>query len=221
MRIMTTIRAAAFLAASWSCLAPAATGTCGSHGLRVSAASPAQVREACRAVRTAARVIAELGFAMPVPVKIRVQSIPHPAVPESSVVAEFDASSCVISVAPYRKTIRDKKHIRDGLAPTASQWRGYVVHEIAHAAVHTNCKESCPDRGTHEYIATVAQLLSLPAEERRAFLARFADLEPFAAEAEISETYYLIDPQRFSAKAYLHFLSAAGGTAFIRRRIGR
>lgn len=218
---MSPIRVAILISALWSPLVPAATGTCGGNALRVSAGSPTQVRAACRAARTAARVLAELGLAMPPSVTIRLKGFPDSTASESPVMGQFDAASCVITVAAYEEAAQAGRRPGHHQSPTPDQWRAYVVHEIAHSAVHARCAETCPDRGTHEYIAAVAQVLSLPASARRAFLAPFADLEPFAAEVEISETYYLIDPRRFAAKAYLHFRSPAGGKAFIRRRLER
>lgn len=108
-----------------------------------------------------------------------------------------------------------------GVPMTAALWRSYVVHELAHAAAERHFSARARSRVASEYIAVVAQLATLPAEERRDILDNYADTEPYGRPREINELYYLMDPCRFAVKCFLHYLRPENGDAFIRRVLDR
>ena len=94
--------------------------------------------------------------------------------------------------------------------------RGLVAHEVAHHVASTNFRVPRPTRVGHEYIAYVTMYATMTAEARERVLDLFPG-EGFQSERQIGLTFYLLDPHRFGANAYRHFMRPGNGVAFIER----
>lgn len=216
-------RSAAALAVLVSTLsAPAAAGVpCPGQGISVTGGDALDTADACAAARDAGRVLASLGLAMPAPVTVRLV----PAGPASGLadheVGHYDAARNEVRVLTHAAAVARCRHVEPGLGAitTRPRWRSYVVHELAHAAIHQGRGQSRPSRAGHEYVAAVAQLASMPEPLRNELLARYDDLPAFGEDVEITEIYYAMNPHYFAVKAYKHFRQQPDPAAEVRRRL--
>jgi hypothetical protein len=198
----------------------AAATQCPDSGVVVTGASDIEVREVCRGVSELGGFLASIGIALPAAVTVRVVGGEGAPALEAGAVGHYDGPRHEVLMRPCgevaAQTVRRPPEAASEGERTV--WRSYVVHELAHAAIHASC--TFVRRAAHEYVAVVAQYLSLPDELRAAMLARHPDVEPFARESEISDVYYEIDPQRFAVKSWLHYRQPQGGPAFVRELLG-
>lgn len=216
------IRRRAVLLLLWcAALGSAAAATqCPDSGVVVSGASDTDVQEICRGVSELRGFLASIGIALPAAVTVRVAGGEAAPALEAGAVGHYDG-------ARHEVLMRSCGEVAAQTVPRLPEassdgeravWRSYVVHELAHAAIHASCTNA--RRAAHEYVAVVAQFLSLPDALRAAILARHPDVEPFGREDEISDVYYEIDPQRFAVKSWLHYRQPQGGPAFVRQLLG-
>ena len=192
---------------------------CPTGSIAVTARQAADRAHACQAITEALPFLRHVGLRFPSGVDIHVAGTLREASSGSQEFARFDGERCEIWVLEYRAARAAAAKLgEDGLnvAMGRALWRGYVIHELTHAAIHSSCERVCPDRAGHEYIAAVAQLSSLPESVRGEILRGHAGLEGFDRDGEISEIYYALSPSRFMVKAYLHYLRPDKGRAFIR-----
>ena len=96
-------------------------------------------------------------------------------------------------------------------------WRSYVIHEFAHASCQKEFAQGFSICTSTEYIACVAQLATLPNEERAAILTNYSELTGFDNLSEITTTFYALDPGAFSVNAYLHYSKPENGPQFIKK----
>jgi hypothetical protein len=94
-------------------------------------------------------------------------------------------------------------------------WCSYAAHEIAHVISSHYLDPKIKAHTAGEYISAVTQLTVLPAKIRNKFLLKYGDVTPYQSRAEMSETYFLLDPNRFAVKCYLHFISLDNPGNFI------
>lgn len=94
--------------------------------------------------------------------------------------------------------------------------RGLVAHEVAHRIARANFEGHRPSVVGMEYIAYATMLATLPDPARQGMLALSAG-DGFDSEREVSLTVLLLDPNRFAAEAYRHFIRPQHGRAFIER----
>lgn len=92
----------------------------------------------------------------------------------------------------------------------------FVVHELAHAIADQHFSTGSASLLGHEYLAYVAQLSSLPDDQRAAILERYR-LKRFSEPREMSQMFYHLDPTAFGIKAYLHYQGLADKQAFVRK----
>lgn len=102
-----------------------------------------------------------------------------------------------------------------GIPMSRTLWQSYLVHEITHALTNDKFRPGLPHQAASEYIASVVQLATLPADERRYILHNHSDLTGFDKPHEISLSYYLLDPAKFAVNSYLHYLKPENGPEFI------
>jgi hypothetical protein len=96
-------------------------------------------------------------------------------------------------------------------------WRSFVIHELAHAAAQKRFASGVPVRTATEYIATVAQIATLPYAEREEIIQNYSGLSGFDNPREITSLYYMLDPSKFSVNAYLHYSKPENGSQFIKQ----
>lgn len=172
--------------------------------------------QACRAISESEPFLASVGLKLPTGVSIHIvgrldgkDGVPHE-------LAHYDGRECAIHMLDFGAA-RARAAQGDGLMVAMDRhlWRSYVVHELTHAAIHAACGQAHPDRAAHEYIAAVAQMVSLPRSVRAAILGSHGNLEGFGEPAEISEIYYALSPAKFMVKSYRHYIRPGNGRPFI------
>jgi hypothetical protein len=104
-----------------------------------------------------------------------------------------------------------------GVLMSPAIWRSYVIHELAHAAAQKMFASGVSVCTASEYIASVAQLATLPSSEREKILSNYPELSGFDRPEEITMAFYLLDPSKFAVNAYLHFSKPENGLLFIKR----
>jgi hypothetical protein len=174
--------------------------------------------EVCRAVKLALDFFSSARLPGPGTTVVRLLDETTREHLETDELGRYDGKAGVVLVPTYASALRRSADAEPGLARirTRAAWRGFIVHELAHAAVHTGCAATCPSRAIHEYIAAVAQIGSLPESERDALLEAYRSVDPFAAPAEISEIYYALSPLQFAVKAYKHYRQLPDAPEFLR-----
>ncbi|NJD33292.1 MAG: hypothetical protein FIA96_00355 [Betaproteobacteria bacterium] len=191
---------------------------CKGNSIVVHGAEPQDVQDGCEAVKSAANFFESSGLAMPKNVRILLvdgQSTPFLEVHE---MGSYDSRQNAIRVLAYQPAVKATEMNEPGLGriTTRAHWRSYINHELTHAAIHTGCSKACPSRAIHEYVAAVAQIVSLPEKQRTELLKPYRDLEPFDRLSEITETYYAINPHYFAVKSYRHYQQLSDPRAFFR-----
>jgi hypothetical protein len=210
---------AALLALGGAPFTTARDMACPHGGIAISADSAADLDQACLAVKEALPFLRDIGLALPSGVKIHLVHHLEGEGGEARELARYDGRECGIRVLDFAATeaaVRQAGNQGLKVSMTPPLWRSFVVHELAHAAIHADCGQVCPNRAAHEYIAAVAQLSVLPEAVRREILQRHGDLDGFAGSGDISEIYYALGPTKFMVKSYLHYLRPGNGNAFIR-----
>lgn len=93
-------------------------------------------------------------------------------------------------------------------------YRGLVSHEIAHDVAACNFKVANPSIQAKEYIANVTMFSTMAPRLREQVLKQFPG-EGFEGDWQMSTTIYMLDPMRFGAQAYRHFLKLANGREYL------
>lgn len=194
---------------------------CKGTNIVLQGAETQSVQDGCEAVKTAARFFNSSGLSMPNGVKITIvdgQPTPFLGAHETG---NYDFRQNAIRVLAYQAAVKATEKNEPGLGRIASlaHWQSYIAHELTHAAIHASCDNACPSRAVHEYVAAVAQIASLPNEQRSELLELYRDLEPFHQLSEITETYYAINPHFFAVKSYKHYQQLSDPRAFFRREL--
>lgn len=91
-----------------------------------------------------------------------------------------------------------------------------IAHEVAHAVAARSFMIEQPSSVAQEYIAYVTHLATLPADRRQRILSRFPGDE-FRPDFASNLMLLLMDPGRFAARAYRHFMQPENGSAFFWR----
>lgn len=184
--------------------------------------SERDMREGCAAVVLASRFFDATGLAMPKGLRIFIEDVPEESRLGSDEIGIYDATRAAIHVRGFEATLTATQihPVGFGRVSKRSQWRAYLVHELAHAAVHARCNRLCPSRAIHEYVAAVAQVSSLPADELEELLARHDDLAAFERADDITETYYALNPHYFAVKCYKHFHQLPAPRTFLHDALG-
>lgn len=194
---------------------------CKDSTIVVQGAERQSVQDGCEAVSNAARFFESSGLSMPNGVKITIvdgQPTPFLGVHETG---NYDSRQNAIRVLAYQPAVKATEKNEPGLGRIVSRthWQSYIAHELTHAAIHASCDNACPSRAIHEYVAAVAQIVSLPNEQRSELLKLYRDLEPFHQLSEITEIYYAINPHYFAVKSYKHYQQLTDPRAFFRREL--
>ena len=104
-----------------------------------------------------------------------------------------------------------------GVPMSKALWDSYVVHEFAHATAQAHFAAGVPMSTASEYIAAVAQMISLPPALREQILANYGTTTGFERDSEITELFYYMDPAKFAVMAYRHYLKPENGARFVGR----
>jgi hypothetical protein len=192
------------------------TGT--STSILVEGSHQENLSKACDAVRSASRFFRAVGLAAPTNITIRLEAETPSQFPDDHEIGHYNAKLDTIVIQDYRATTNVSSPSMSGLwaIDLLPNWQSYIVHELAHAAIHADCDKHCPSRAIDEYIAAVAQISVLPEEYRSILLDSYRNLEAWENEYQITETYYAFDPHKFAIKSYKHYMQQSDPQAFLR-----
>lgn len=110
-----------------------------------------------------------------------------------------------------------------GLPVSDEMIMSMLTHEITHALSKTLYAPTLLAAGAdihvqEQYVAFVAQLVTMAPRLRADILTRFAtSADRFDGEADINALALGFSPESFGVKSYRHFTSEAGGSPFLRR----
>lgn len=196
----------------------AAEQHCDGFGIRVVGTLQEDRDDACVAVSQATQFIQFAALTWPGGVSIQLVDGISGAPVHGHEMGRYDARSRTITMRDYASAAALFGKGKPGREAKLSRahWRSFLVHEMAHAAIHAGCDRSCPSRAIHEYIAVIAQASSLPPEDLIALLEGCPDLPAFAGMEEVTDLYYEINPQCFAAKSYKHFHGMRDQGTFLR-----
>lgn len=189
---------------------------CAHSKITVAAEKSSEMEAVCTAVQNGFVFLRSIGLDFSGSLAITLLKT-MPSNGQESVIGQYDSRSNKISLLNYEAAVTSSR-----LAPPAfgtpmnpEIWRGYVVHELSHAAAHHTFVAGVPVLTASEYIASVALISTLPAAEREEIIRNYPELSGFDEPGEITFGYYLLDPSRFAVNAYLHFSKPENGQRFI------
>lgn len=190
---------------------------CPGHGIIIHHDdAAADARQICRAVDIAIKFMATHRFDTGVGVTIRIVEAPV-KLHDIEAIATYDAATSIITVPSFDyccRTVAGPPAF--GTEVTRELWRSFVVHELAHAVAHVNFRMAEAPRVSHEYIAYVVQIATMPPPLISEILENYPN-RAFASERAINQHILDLDPQVFAVKAYRHFLALDDGAAFFDR----
>lgn len=215
----------ALLSVAWAWPLPlrAEQGPCANDGILIEGNRPEDVAGACDAIKDALPVFLIAGLATPRNLVIRLVDEAASTLLDEHEIGHYDGRLHAIVIRDYRAATRQGVRADHGLGAIATrgEWQSYIVHELAHAAIHASCDQTCPSRAIHEYVAAVAQISALPEPQRARLLDAHRDLGAFEHEREITEIYYSLHPRYFAVKAYKNYLRQTDPAAFLKALLDR
>ncbi|MGE5161617.1 MAG: DUF6639 family protein [Betaproteobacteria bacterium] len=185
---------------------------CAGTGVSVRGVDRAEVESACQGVVAAVKFLASLGLDTAAAAEVRlVEALPAVQGGAAAYGCKVKSESriYVLNLAECGKLPLAKD-----LHVDAATHRGLVAHEVAHHVAAANFRTPAPTTVAHEYIAYVTMLATMEKEARERILRQFPGAG-FESAREIGLTMYLMDPTRFGAYAYRHFLRPENGARFI------
>jgi len=168
----------------------------------------------CESAGAALRFLAECGLTSSQPLSIQMVDLLSNPSPDAAL-ASFEAETGRIEILSFEKgglLLRDGKMFR--IPADRSLYLSLVAHEVAHSIVHRQTTEKPLSRATHEYIAYVTQLATLPDAVRQSVLSRFRQ-QAFTHRQEITDLLWAMDPEVFAVKSYRHFIDPENGCSFL------
>lgn len=175
--------------------------------------------EICTSMRVALAVLQELGLP-PTRGLIALPLDDTQHATDGHPIGEYDARKGQVRVLPYAVARDEWREGRSGYGVPFSRamWRGFVAHETAHAVADPYFAPGIERQSASEYIAAVVQFSALARATRDQLLAQNAGAAGWNSEAEITLTYYMLDPARYAVKSYRHYqaLAPADRLSFVR-----
>jgi hypothetical protein len=185
---------------------------CAGSNVVVEADDPADREAGCRGAEAAAAFLAASGLDTQVPIRITfVESLPPSvgALPAVGCYVRSEDRVYVLSFARCQRRKLDHDVIIDRPVHV-----GLVTHEVAHAIVRSDPRGGTLGLVAHEYIAYVAMYEAMPPGRRSQVLAQIPG-DGFESELHINSFVYAVDPVRFGAQAYRHYLKPGIGQSFL------
>lgn len=204
--------AAASLALALFGVTGAAQERCPSADAVVHASEPADLRAGCEGAAAAVKFLAANGFDTAQPLEIHfVEAMPE-SIPGPTLGCYVRAKRRIYMLNGSRCIGRVLSH---GVVVDADLHTSLVAHEVAHWIAGRNFLAR-PSTVAQEYIAYVTMYESMKPGTRDRVMAQVPG-SGFESEREITLTVYLLDPVRFGAQAYRHYLKPGKGAAFLGR----
>lgn len=224
MRLLTATAIAwaviAWMAGPTSRSSLAAETQCEAVDARIVHDNDLDARIGCDGAAAAVRFMAGLGLKTDTPIHIQIKPLITLRAEGSYSLAahgQYNAATNEIHIVAFDHSSRpEQRRTAFGLPLDEQLQRSFIIHEVTHAVAQQNFAAARPPRVSHEYIAYVAQISTLPEALRTRILARY-QTEGFADDSAISPILYEINPDMFAIKSYLHFNRSENGTLFLRR----
>ena len=186
--------------------------SCPHTNVTVISADDHDVGIACEAAREAVGFFAANSLDTSAPVKVRlVRELPDVA--GSSSYGCYDHRSRTVCMLHFPECL--ERGPWANLAIDRTLYRSLLTHEVAHALADMNFTVQRPSALAHEYLAYVTMFATMPAGERERVLEQFPGTG-FDSVNQMSVTYYLMNPLRFGAEAYRHFLKVGDQKTFLK-----
>jgi hypothetical protein len=197
---------------AWSQPAFAESLRCDGTSVSVRGVDRAEVESVCQGAAAAVKFLASLGLDTSAAAEVRLVE----ALPEVPVGARAYGCKAKADNRIYMLNLSECRKIplAADVPVDAAMHRSLVAHEVAHHIAGANFKVARPTFVAHEYIAYVTMFATLEPSARERLLSRFPG-EGFESTREIGLTFYLLDPNRFGAQAYRHFMRPGNGSSFI------
>jgi hypothetical protein len=197
--------------------APAAI-FCGRAHVVLEAGGAVDLRLACEAVDDAVGFLVSHGLDSGQKVSLTIVD-ELPSRYELPALGQFDTRHGEIRVLSFARSLQACIDNPPFGVPMSSEiHRSFIVHEVIHALTHVAGTTVAPLK--MEYVAYVGQFASM-SEDLRERLIAMSGAEPFAKDEEISIDAYLLEPNRFGVRSWLHFHSAKDGSALLHRALER
>ena len=179
---------------------------------------PDDIRCLCDTSTSAVDFLQPLGLQADDVITIRVVT-DIPAHQGKKLVGSYNPTSKEVLILDYESTeeLSDEGLQIFGQEVSEELWCSYAAHELAHAISLEQLNPRIKNHTAAEYIAAVTQLAVLDPATRQTILESYADVEPYRSRREMSELYFLFDPNRFAIKSYRHFISLTNPEKFIER----
>jgi hypothetical protein len=185
---------------------------CTGSSVVVEAEDPADREAGCRGAEAAAAFLAASGVDTQVPVRITfVESLP-PSAGALPAVGCYVRSEDRVYLLSFARC--QHKKLEHDVVIDRPVHVGLVTHEVAHAIVRSDQRGATLGLVAHEYIAYVTMYATMPPDRRSQVLAQIPG-DGFESELHINSFIYAVDPVRFGAQAYRHYLKPGVGRAFL------
>lgn len=177
----------------------------------VRASDPADAKLACEGAADAIGFLAAQGLDVSGDVAIHVvQRLP--AVAGASAAGCYLDSERRVVVLNFAEFARLKTWLN--LPADARMYRSLATHEVAHALGACNFKVRAPSIQAKEYIAYVTMFSTMVPAQRDLALLQVPG-QGFEGDWQMTSTIYMLDPVRFGAQAYRHFLKPGNGRDYL------
>jgi hypothetical protein len=178
----------------------------------VEADDPSDREAGCRGAEAAAAFLAPSGLDTQVPVRITFVESRPPSAGALPAVGCYVRSEDRVYVLSFARC--ERKKLEHDVVIDRPVHVGLVTHEVAHAIVRADPRGGKLGLVAHEYIAYVARYESMPHGRRSQVLSQIPG-DGFESELHINSFIYAVDPVRFGAQAYRHFLKPGIGRSFL------
>lgn len=214
-RIFPTVATSFWLLALffWTVTCDAAELACKVRGVKVEADIDADARSACEGARNAITFLNSQGFRIPDSISITlVEKMPDDVAP--SALGAYFKSERRIMILYYGVFVARREWYR--IPIDRDVYRSVVSHEVAHAVATHNFRMAQPSMLAEEYVGYVVLFSTMPATYRERVLELYPDNDAADDTFLRDPAVYMIDPIRFGANAYRHYLRPGNGAAFLR-----
>lgn len=209
--LTAALRATLVVVLAQGCVAAAQMQCDGAPSVRVWSRYESDVAVACAGAADAASFLSAQGLDTSKPVGLElVDALPgHASASAVGCYLDAERRAFVLTYAAFRK-----RKTWFGLPIDPALYRSLVAHEVAHAIAAASFRVEHPTIQAKEYIAYVTMFSKMIPAQRERVLAKFPG-EGFKGDWQMTTTIYLLDPLRFGAQAYRHFLKPEHGSRYL------
>lgn len=184
---------------------------CPASVVRVIAADAKDFRDVCNGAQAAMAFLAAHGLRPTEPLVLEVTPVkPEEAGPTA--VAGYLESRKRVFMLPYAEFRKQKTWF--SVPIDRDMYRSIAAHEAAHAVAACCFAIPRPTMQAKEYVAYVAMFATMNTLLRARVL-RALPGKGFASENQITAIFYMLDPMRFGAESYRHYMKSENGATFL------